>query len=208
MGANSQSSGNLARLSDLDALYTRVYNLKNKHINSVDQKNKSALTAPTKSTSGLKQGDSIKVSTANYALLKSELANLANSKWWTPNSSGNTYTQMPDYSTSISIPNVGDLLQASNFNLLETAITNAENVNISYSGHYSGRYSTCYSTCYSSDYSSDYSTCYSGRYGSDYSSRYSTCYRTCYQTCYGVCYGSRYRTCYSGRYSAQYLNRC
>lgn len=212
MGANSQTSGNLAKLSDLDALYTRVYNLKNKHINSSDQKNGSALTAPQKSTSGLSQGNIIYVSTANYALLKSELANLANSKWWTPNSSDNTYTQMTDFSTSITIPNVGDLLQANNFNLLETAITNAENVDISYSGHYAGKYSTCYSgryrSCYSSEYSSEYSSCYSGKYSSDYNGKYNSCYFEKYSSCYFNKYSTCYNTCYSTKYGAQYLNRC
>lgn len=197
MGANATSAGNLVKLSDLDALYLRLYNLKVAHINDTDQINKPALTIPAKS-SGLTQGSKVAVSTAKIATLKSELANLAQSKWYKSNTA-NTVVTMTDFSTTIKVPNVGDLLKSADFNLIETAITSAEAIVPTYSNKYNSRYSSRYGTCYSSCYGTCYGTCYSGCYGSSrYGSRYGTCY-----SCYGSRYGSRY-SCYSFRYGSCY----
>lgn len=206
MGANATSVGTLVKLSDLDALYLRLYNLKAAHINDADQINKSALTVPAQS-SGLTRGSKVEVSTAKIATLKSELANLAQSKWYQSDTE-NTIVTMTDFSKNIKVPNVGDLLKSVDFNLIETAITSAETIiptysnkyNARYSGHYSGHYSSDYGTCYDSRYG----TCYSSRYGTRYSTRYGTCY-----SCYG-CYGCyrRYSSRY-GRYAAKNVQiRC
>lgn len=206
MGANATSVGTLVKLSDLDALYLRLYNLKVAHINDADQINKSALTVPAQS-SGLTRGSKVKVSTAKIATLKSELANLAQSKWYQSNTK-NTIVTMTDFSTNIKVPNVGDLLKSVDFNLIETAITSAEQIIPTYSNKYNARYSFCYSGHYTSDYGtcydSRYGTCYSNCYGGRYSTRYGTCY-----SCYG-CYGCyrRYSSRY-GRYAAKNVQiRC
>lgn len=206
MGANATSVGTLVKLSDLDALYLRLYNLKVAHINDADQINKSALTVPAQS-SGLTRGSKVKVSTAKIATLKSELANLAQSKWYQSNTE-NTIVTMTDFSTNIKVPNVGDLLKSVDFNLIETAITSAEQIIPTYSNKYNARYSFCYSGHYTSDYGtcydSRYGTCYSNCYGGRYSTRYGTCY-----SCYG-CYGCyrRYSSRY-GRYAAKNVQiRC
>lgn len=206
MGVNATSAGNLVKLSDLDALYLRLYNLKVAHINDADQINKPALTVPPKS-SGLTQGNKVEVSTAKIATLKSELANLAQSKWYQSDTE-NTVVTMTDFSTNIKVPNVGDLLKSVDFNLIETAITSAEQIIPAYSNKYNVRYSGCYyghySDCYSDCYSARYGTCYSNCYGGRYNARYGTCY-----SCYG-CYGcySRYSSRY-GRYAAKNVQiRC
>lgn len=196
MGVNATSVGDLVKLSDLDELYLRLYNLKMAHINDADQINKPALTIPAES-SGLTQGSKVEVSTAKIATLKSELANLAQSKWYQPDTA-NTIVTMTDFSTDIKVPNIGDLLKSTDFNLIETAITSAEAIVPTYSNKYNARYSGCYSSCYGSCYSSRYGTCYSGCYGGRYGTRYGTCY-SCYSFRYGSRYGSRYRR-YSGRY--------
>ena len=201
-------AGTKVSISDLNALYSRIYNLKTTHKNSTYQKNASAITISLPSTSGIAVGDTVKTSTANFQLLKNELANLANSKWYTPNSSGETYTYMTDYSTTINVPNVGDLLKASDFNLLDTAITNAEKVSISYSSHYSSRYGTNYGSQYGTNYGGQYGSNYSARYGSNYSAQYGSCYSSRYGSQYGSNYSARYGSCYSAKYGAQYLNRC
>lgn len=204
MGVNATSVGDLVKLSDLDALYLRLYNLKMAHINDTDQINKSALTIPAES-SGLTQGNKVEVSTAKIATLKSELANLAQSKWY-QSDTANTIVTMTDFSTDIKVPNIGDLLKSTDFNLIETAITSAEAIIPTYSNKYNARYSGCYSSCYGSCYSSRYGTCYSGCY-SKYSGRYGTCY-SCYSFRYGSRYGSRYRR-YSGRYAGKSVQiRC
>lgn len=200
MGANATSAGNLVKLSDLDTLYLRLYNLKVAHINDADQINKSALTTPAKS-SGLVQGSKVEVSTAKIATLKSELANLANSKWYKSNTVNDVVT-MTDFSTTIKVPRVGDLLKSADFNLIETAITSAEAIVPTYSNKYNSRYSGCYSGCYGSEYSNRYGSCYSGRYGSRYTIRYGTCYNSCYNFRYSSRYNSRYGSCYS-RYTAK-----
>ena len=197
MGANATTVGTLVKLSDLDALYLRLYNLKVAHINDADQINKSALTVPAQS-SGLTRGSKVEVSTAKIATLKSELANLAQSKWYRPNTTNDVVT-MTDFSTNIKVPNIGDLLKSADFNLIETAITFAETIVPTYSNKYNSRYSSRYGTCYSSCYGTCYGTCYSSCYGSSrYGSRYGTCY-----SCYGSRYGSRY-SCYSFRYGSCY----
>ena len=202
MGANATSVGTLVKLSDLDALYLRLYNLKVAHINDADQINKSALTVPAQS-SGLTQGSKVEVSTAKIATLKSELANLAQSKWYKSDTASDIVT-MTDFSTNIKVPNVGDLLKSADFNLIETAITSAETIIPTYSNKYNARYSFCYS----GHYSSDYGTCYDNRYGTCYSIRYSTRYGSCYDcySCYRGHYSSQYGSRY-GRYSVRYVGK-
>lgn len=202
MGANATSVGTLVKLSDLDALYLRLYNLKVAHINDADQINKSALTVPAQS-SGLTRGSKVEVSTAKIATLKSELANLAQSKWY-QSDTANTVVTMTDFSTNIKVPNVGDLLKSVDFNLIETAITSAEQIIPAYSNKYNARYSGCYYGHYSDCYSARYGTCYSNCYGQRYNTRYGTCY-SCY-SCYS-CY-RRYSSRY-GRYAAKNVQiRC
>ena len=207
MGANAVQAGQIINLSSsLDALYLRLYNLRNTHANSTHQLNASNIAAAQQS-SGLKIGDPIAISTAKIDLLKQELANLANSQWYQSNTAG-TVVKMTDFSNNFSIPNVGDLITASDFNLIENTITTAETIIPNYSNKYSSQYTSRYSTCYSSDYSSQYtsrySTCYSTCYSSDYSSRYSGQYSSDYSSRYGSQYTTRYSTCYSGRYGSQY----
>lgn len=202
MGANATSVGTLVKLSDLDALYLRLYNLKVAHINDADQINKSALTVPAQS-SGLTRGSKVKVSTAKIATLKSELANLAQSKWY-QSDTANTVVTMTDFSTNIKVPNVGDLLKSVDFNLIETAITSAEQIIPTYSNKYNARYSGHYTSDYGTCYDARYGTCYSNCYSNRYSARYGTCY-----SCYG-CYGCyrRYSSRY-GRYAAKNVQiRC
>ena len=220
------SAGEKITLAQLDALYLRLYNLRNTHASSQHQINASRIPA-AQSSSGLRVGDTIAVATAKIDLLKQELADLANSQWYQSNTAG-TVVSMTNFSGNFSVPNIGDLIKASDFNLIENTIATAEtiipNYSNKYSSQYSSQYSTCYSTCYSSDYSSDYSSRYRSRYGSDYSSdyssqyssqygsqyssqygsRYGTCYRTCYGNCYGSRYGTRYSTCYGTRYGTRY----
>lgn len=195
MGVNATSVGDLVKLSDLDALYLRLYNLKMAHINDADQINQSALTIPAES-SGLTQGSRVEVSTAKIETLKSELANLAQSQWY-QSDTRNTIVTMTDFSTDIKVPNIGDLLKSTDFNLIETAITSAEAIVPTYSNKYNARYGSRYGTCYSGCYG----TCYSGCYGSRYSTRYSKYtgkYGTCY-SCYSFRYGSRYGYRYRGK---------
>lgn len=195
MGVNATSVGDLVKLSDLDALYLRLYNLKMTHINDADQINQSALTIPAES-SGLTQGSKVEVSTAKIATLKSELANLAQSQWYQSNTR-NTIVTMTDFSTDIKVPNIGDLLKSTDFNLIETAITSAEAIVPTYSNKYNARYGSRYGTCYSGCYGTCYSGCYSGRYGTRYS-KYRGKYGTCY-SCYSFRYGSRYGYRYRGK---------
>lgn len=196
MGVNATSVGDLVKLSDLDALYLRLYNLKMAHINDADQINQSALTIPAES-SGLTQGSKVEVSTAKIATLKSELANLAQSQWYQSNTR-NTIVSMTDFSTDIKVPNIGDLLKSTDFNLIETAITSAEAIVPTYSNKYNARYGSRYGTCYSGCYG----TCYSGCYGS----RYGTCYGYRYASRYGNRYASRYGR-YTSRYGYRYRGR-
>lgn len=196
MGVNATSVGDLVKLSDLDALYLRLYNLKMAHINDADQINQSALTIPAES-SGLTQGSKVEVSTAKIATLKSELANLAQSQWYQSNTR-NTIVTMTDFSTDIKVPNIGDLLKSTDFNLIETAITSAEAIVPTYSNKYNARYGSRYGTCYSSCYGTCYSGCYSGRYG--------TCYGYRYASRYGNRYASRYGR-YTGRYRYRYAGK-
>lgn len=200
MGVNATSVGDLVKLSDLDALYLRLYNLKMAHINDADQINQSALTIPAES-SGLTQGSKVEVSTAKIATLKSELANLAQSQWYQSNTR-NTIVTMTDFSTDIKVPNIGDLLKSTDFNLIETAITSAEAIVPTYSNKYNARYGSRYGTCYSSCYGTCYSGCYSGRYGG----RYGTCYGYRYASRYGNRYASRYGR-YTGRYRYRYAGK-
>ena len=195
MGVNATSVGDLVKLSDLDALYLRLYNLKMAHINDADQINQSALTIPAKS-SGLTQGSRVEVSTAKIETLKSELANLAQSQWY-QSDTRNTIVTMTDFSTDIKVPNIGDLLKSTDFNLIETAITSAEAIVPTYSNKYNARYGSRYGTCYSGCYGTCYSGCYGSRYGTRYS-KYTGKYGTCY-SCYSFRYGSRYGYRYRGK---------
>lgn len=201
MGASATSSGNQVKLSDLDALYQRLYTLKTTHINSTAQINKSALTTPAV-RSGLSQGSIVKPT--SITTLKNELANLAKSQWYQSNTR-DTVVTMTDYSTSVTTPTVGALLKSSDFNLIESAITSAEAIVPNYANKYNARYGTCYSGCYGQRYVQRYNSCYgcySGRYSGQYgcySGRYGSRYGTCY-SCYSYRYSSRYGSCYGSRY--------
>ena len=194
----SATSGNVINLSDLDNLYLRIYNLRNTHYNSDYQLNASNI-ASAQQSSGLSQGSKIEVATAKIDLLKQELKNLANSQWYQSNTAG-TIVSMTDFSNNFSIPNIGDLLEASDFNLIENTITTAESIVPQYSNKYNSRYDSQYTSRYGTCYGSRYDSQYTSRYGS----RYGTCYGTCYGSRYGTCYGGRYGTCYSGRYGTCY----
>ena len=129
------NKGSIITIAQLDALYTRLYNLTNTHKNSPYQLNKTNI-ADAQQTSGLKSGDIIKTTTAKIDLLKQELKNLANSKWY----KDNTYNQivtMTDFSGNFSIPDVGDLITAEDFNLIDTTISSAESITPHYANNYS-----------------------------------------------------------------------
>ena len=187
-------AGEKITLAQLDALYLRLYNLRNTHASSAHQINASRIPA-AQSSSGLRVGDPIAVTTAKIDLLKQELADLANSQWYQSNTAG-TVVSMTNFSGNFSVPNIGDLIKASDFNLIENTIATAETIIPNYSNKYNSQYS--------SDYSSDYSNRYRSRYGSRYGSQYNTCYSTCYSTCYGSQYGSQYGSRYGSQYSSQY----
>lgn len=178
----SVAKGDIVSINDLNALYSRLATVVNAHKNSIYQLNASAITSP-QATSGISAGTSIQSGT-NSPLnkLKTELANLANSSWYVANSNS-TITSMPDLSGQLTIPAVGALLSISDFNLVDSIITQAENSAVpTYSTKYSGKYSTCYGACYSTNYSANYSTNYSSRYGGQYRSQYSSRYSVCYGT--------------------------
>lgn len=202
MGANAVTAGDKIQLSQLDALFARLYNLTNTHKNSSYQINASAIPA-AQASSGLSAGSPVSAVDGKIALLKTELANLAQSKWYKSSTSG-TVVQMTDFSSNFSVPTQGAKALANDFNLIENAITLAEQITPVYSSKYSSQYSSQYTSCYSSCYSSKYSGCYSGQYGYKYSSCYSACYSACYSGCYSGCYGYKYTACYSGCYSGKY----
>lgn len=95
------------------------------------------------------------------------------------------------YATSITVPSVGALIKATDFNAWDTVLTNMEKV----CSHY-----TRYSSFYSGHYGSFYSSFYSGHYGSEYSSFYSSFY--------SGNYGSFYSSFYSGNYGGRYARSC
>ena len=176
MGKDAVAAGTQAQIAQINALYTRLYNLRNTHASSSAQI-KAANIPAFASTSGISAGT--KATTSPLQTLKTELTQLSNSKWYQSNTAGTVVT-MTDYGTALSIPAVGSLLKYTDFNVVETAITNAEGIIPTYSSKYSG----CYSTCYGSCYSTCYGTCYSGQYSSCYSSCYYGCYASCYSSCY------------------------
>lgn len=206
MGANAVTAGDKIQLSQLDALFTRLYNLTNTHKNSSAQINASAIPA-AQASSGLSAGSPISAVDGKIALLKTELANLAKSKWYKSSTSG-TVVQMTDFSTSFSVPTQGAKALASDFNLIENAITAAEQIIPVYSSKYSGQYTGCYSGCYgyqySGKYSGQYTTCYFGCYGYQYLSRYLSQYAGCYGYQYSGRYSGQYTSRYSGQYTGQY----
>lgn len=204
MGVNAVSTGNIVYLSSLDALYNRLYNLRNTHANSMHQINGSALSA-AQSSSGLQAGVSL-TKPDKLAILKQELQNLANSKWYTPNTE-NSITTMTDFGSSLSIPNVGDLLKVSDFNLIESAITTAESIIPNYSSKYNSCYGSQYGTRYGSQYGTQYGSQYGTRYSSDYGTRYSAQYGTQYGSQYGARYSAQYSTRYGNAYSSRYSGR-
>ena len=196
MGNNAVSQNNLITLASLDALYNRLYVLTNTHKNSVDQLNKSLPAA--KASSGLSSNSPI--TTAPLSELKQELTNLAGSNWYTKHTvegDSNATTYMTDYGSSLTIPSVGELLSASDFNLIENAITSAEAIVPNYGTKYGTRYGTAYGVAYSSKYGTAYSTRYGSRYGTDYGSRYGTAYSSKYSRDYTFQYSGQYRACFS-----------
>lgn len=159
MGANTVNPGDKVQLTSLDALYNRLSTLKNTHINSTHQINKANLTTMPDS-SNLSIGTS--VNTEKLTILKQELANLAKSQWYKSNTAGTVVT-MTDFS-NFTIPSPNSLLLASDFNLIESAITSAEAIVPNYSGKYSSDYSSDYFGHYVNHYSSQYSGQYYPKY--------------------------------------------
>ena len=69
------------------------------------------------------------------------MAGLANSQWYQSNTAG-TIVRMTDFSGNFSIPSVGSLLKASDFNLIENTITTAETIIPNYANKYNSQYSS------------------------------------------------------------------
>ena len=136
MGANAVSSGQVVTIAQLDALYNRLYTLYNTHKTSSAQLNTTFKNAaiPISNTSGHARGSQVNVTT-ELTDLKNALNSLSSSQWYQSNTA-NTITTMTDYS-GFTLPSVGDLLKATDFNTVETAITNAEKIIPSYSSQYS-----------------------------------------------------------------------
>lgn len=162
------NSGTTITLEQIDALYTRIYNLKNTHKSSSHQINASGITLGSQ-TSGLSKGSTIQ--TNPISTLKSELQNLANSKWY-KSSTADTVVQMTDFSGSIIVPSAGSAITAQDFNLVETAITSAEAITPSYASKYGTQYGYNYTSDYFSDYFSHYGTNYRNNYRTQYGSNY------------------------------------
>lgn len=210
MGANAVTAGNQIQLSQLDALFARLYNLTNTHKNSSYQINASAISA-AQASSGLSAGSPVSAVDGKIALLKTELANLANSKWYKSSTSG-TIVQMTDFSTNFSVPAQGTKITASDFNLIENAITLAEQITPVYNSKYTSQYNSQYTSQYTSKYTSKYKGCYSGCYWGcyfgcyfgQYSGQYDAKYNSCYIGKYAACYSGQYSACYSGQYSGKY----
>ena len=197
----SVNSGDKILLSHLDDLYSRLYNLTVAHQTSLHQQN-SANIPNAQQKSNLSQGDTIATTTAKIDLLKQELKNLSNS-WWYQSNTADTKVYMTDFSNNFSLPSVGELLQASDFNLIENTIATAETI----IPNYENKYGTQYPSCYGTQYPSRYGTQYPGCYGTQYPSKYGTQYPSRYRTCYGTAYPSRYRTCYRTCYGTAYPSR-
>ena len=172
------NTGDLAKILDFNSLFQRIKTVRDNHANASAQLG--TLSAFT-GDSGIAQYSTI--TTNPIEQLKLQLTELSKSKWYTSGTTS-SITTMSDYGTSITIPDIGTLIKATDFNTIETAITAAENAPLpSYSSKYSqyGNYSSKYSQ-YSkySNYSSKYSQYgkyskygnYSSKY-SNYSSRYS-----------------------------------
>ena len=136
MGANAVSSGTKASIASLDALYNRLYTHYNKHKTSAYQTNSTFKNAaiPISNSSGHAAGSQINI-TDELTDLKSALNSLSASTWIKP-STANTTVTMTDYS-GFTLPSIGDLLEAADFNIVETAITNAEGIVPNYSSQYS-----------------------------------------------------------------------
>ena len=87
MGVNAVAQGDIVSLSQLDALFARVYNLRNTHANSTHQLNASAIPA-AQASSGLTVGSLVSATGSKIDILKQELAGLANSQWYQSNTAG------------------------------------------------------------------------------------------------------------------------
>ena len=161
-------------LEQIDALYTRIYNLKNTHKNSSHQINASGITLGSQ-TSGLSKGSTIQ--TNPISTLKDELKNLANSKCY-KSSTADTVVQMTDFSGSIIVPSTGSVITAKDFNLVETAITSAEAITPSYASKYGSQYGYNYTSDYFSQYGYNYRNQYRTNYGTNYRNQYSSNYRS------------------------------
>lgn len=187
--------GESITVEQLDSLFERVKNLKNIHINSQHQLS-SSLTPPI-DNSGLSPGDLI---TPNeIQVLQNELANLANSFWAKPYGA-NEMIYMTDFSQNFSIPEVGELITASDFNLIDNTISIAEQIVPNYDSRYSSQYGYQYSYKYNAQYGYQYSSQYITQYGSKYGSQYG--YKYSYK--YGYQYGSQYGYQYFGKYGYRY----
>ena len=137
MGANAVQSGQSVTIASLDALYNRLYTHYNKHKTSAVQTNSTFASAaiPISNTSGHARGTPVNV-TDELSDLKSALTSLKSSTWIKSNTA-NTQDSMANYITDFTLPSVGSLLKATDFNVIENAITTAEGVIPTYSSQYS-----------------------------------------------------------------------
>ena len=133
--------------------------------------------------------------------LNDELNILKNSTW--DESNGVTGNLGIKYPNNFSVPSIGELLKAADFNTLNTEMTALEGICPVYSSQYSTRYSNAYGNAYSAQYSAEYSAEYSNKYNLKYSEQYSSRY----SGRYSGQYSSKYSGQYSGRYSGQYSSR-
>ena len=68
MGVNAVAQGDIVSLSQLDALFARVYNLRNTHANSTHQLNASAIPA-AQASSGLTVGSLVSATGSKIDIL-------------------------------------------------------------------------------------------------------------------------------------------
>ena len=135
MGANAVKAGDTVTIAQLDALYKRLYNLYNTHKTSTHQTNSSFRSAaiPISNTSGHAAGSLVNPTT-ELSNLRSALSSLRNSTWI---KSGTVDTTVRMTTGDFTLPSVGSLLKATDFNAVESIITTAEGTVPTYSSRYS-----------------------------------------------------------------------
>lgn len=154
----------------LNDLFTRIEALRKSHLTASQNAgtNTSGITTAFATNVAVTGNPAAR---ANVQQLKTDIDAVA--------ASGSFVANKGSTPTTITVPAVGDLITATNFNTWNNIITGMEGVCAHYgrySGHYSGRYDSHYSGFYSNFYSSDYSSHYSSFYSNFYSSRYGSRY--------------------------------